>query len=182
MMHRLRDWIRSRYGLRELILPEKYRVEEEHEVVVTYSSCLALLYFIDDPAPLGLDDILNDPRRGELYTRLLRHPGVGLLATRHRGAYPVEDVGLFERHCNIVRRGVGAGDLQDAGIQVHADRFADALSAVWKKPGIDKASVIFVSWDGHPPHMLKLMERSAGETTIGEFLEFESEATRLGTD
>jgi hypothetical protein len=30
--------------------------------------------------------------------------------------------------------------------------------------------------------MLKLMERSAGETTIGEFLEFESEATRLGTD
>jgi hypothetical protein len=73
-------------------------------------------------------------------------------------------------------------DTNLGSLAVHADRFADALSAVWKKPGIDKGSVIFVSWDGHPPHMLKLMERSAGETTIGEFLEFESEATRLGTD
>ena len=43
-----RDWMRSKYGLRELILPEKYRVEEDHDVVVTYSSCLALLYFVDD--------------------------------------------------------------------------------------------------------------------------------------
>jgi hypothetical protein len=66
-------------------------------------------------------------------------------------------------------------DTNLGSLAVHADRFADALAAVWKKPGIDKASVIFVSWDGHPPHMLKLMERSAGETTIGEFLEFEAE-------
>src|SRR3712207_4641525 len=36
-MRRLRDWVRSRYGLREIILPEKYRVEERHNVVVTYS-------------------------------------------------------------------------------------------------------------------------------------------------
>ena len=42
---RTRDWVRSKYGLRELILPEKYRVEEEHDVVVTYSSCLALAVF-----------------------------------------------------------------------------------------------------------------------------------------
>ncbi len=57
---------------------------------------------------------------------------------------------------------------------VHADRFSDALAAVWKKPGIDKGSVIFVSWDGHPPHRSKPMERSAAETTIGKFLEFEA--------
>ena len=63
-------------------------------------------------------------------------------------------------------------DTNLGSLAVHADRFADALSAIWRKPGIDKASVIFVSWDGRPPHMLKLMERSAGETTIGEFLEF----------
>jgi len=71
-------------------------------------------------------------------------------------------------------------DTNLGSLAVHADCFADALSAVWKKPGIDKASVIFVSWDGHPPHMLKLMDRSAGETTIGEFLEFEAESRSSG--
>lgn len=76
-------------------------------------------------------------------------------------------------------------DTNLGSLAVHADCFADALSAVWKRPGIDKASVIFVSWDGHPPHMLKLIKkRSAGESTIGEFLEFEAEsqATRPGAD
>ena len=79
---KLRDWLRSKYGLRELILPEKYRVESNHDVVVTYSSCLALLYFADDPKPLELADIARDPRRANLYLELLNHPGVGLLGTR----------------------------------------------------------------------------------------------------
>ena len=89
-LQRFRDWIRSKYGLGELVLPEKYRVEEDHEVVVTYSSCLALLYFADDPTPLSLDDILSDPRRAELYAGLLEHPGVGLLATRHESGVHIE--------------------------------------------------------------------------------------------
>jgi hypothetical protein len=80
---RFRDWVRSRYGLRELILPEKYRVEPEHEVVVTYSSDLAHLYFVDDARPLELSDITTDARREYLYRALLRHPGVGLLGTRN---------------------------------------------------------------------------------------------------
>ena len=80
---RARDWVRSRYGIRELILPEKYRIEGEHDVVVTYSSCLALLYFADDPRPLELSDIGADARRAHLYAELLAHPGVGLLGTRH---------------------------------------------------------------------------------------------------
>ena len=67
-------------------------------------------------------------------------------------------------------------DTNMGSVAVNAERFADALSAVWKKPGIDKASVIFVSWDGHPPHMLKLMKRSSAETTIGKLLEFEAES------
>jgi hypothetical protein len=71
-------------------------------------------------------------------------------------------------------------DTNLGSLAVHADCFANALSAVWEKPGIDKASVIFVSWDGRPPHMLKLMERSGGETTIGEFLEFEAESQSRG--
>ena len=76
-----RDWMRSKYGLRELILPEKYRVEEDHDVVVTYSSCLALLYFADDPKRLDLTEIARDKRRANLYLELLGHPGVGLLGT-----------------------------------------------------------------------------------------------------
>ena len=49
-------WLGSgpRCGLGELILPEKYRVEVDHDVVVTYSSCLALLYFADNDARLHL--------------------------------------------------------------------------------------------------------------------------------
>ena len=71
-------------------------------------------------------------------------------------------------------------DTNLGSLAVHAECFADALSAVWKRPGIEKASVIFVSWDGHPPHMLKLMKRSAGETTVGKLLEFEEESRSPG--
>ena len=74
----------ARYGLRELILPEKYRVEAGHDVVVTYSSDLALLYFADDPHPLDLDQIAGDNRRAALYDALLDHPGVGLLGGAQR--------------------------------------------------------------------------------------------------
>jgi Type I phosphodiesterase / nucleotide pyrophosphatase len=81
-IRRFRDWVRSKYGLRELILPEKYRIEADHEVVVTYSSCLALLYFADEPEPLDRAGIGRDTRRATLYGELLEHPGVGLLGTR----------------------------------------------------------------------------------------------------
>jgi hypothetical protein len=83
MIRNFRDWIRRKYGLRELILPEKYRIEEDHEVVVTYSSCLAHLYFADDQTPLDLKQIVSDGRRANLYIELLNHPGVGLLCTRN---------------------------------------------------------------------------------------------------
>ena len=87
---RFRDWVRSRYGLRELILPEKYRVEEDHDVVVTYSSCLALLYFTDDIERLDRQRIADDPIRSNLYLELLEHPGVGLLGTRDGPAVHLE--------------------------------------------------------------------------------------------
>jgi hypothetical protein len=79
---RMRDWMRSRYGLREIILPEKYLVSRSHDVVVTYSSCLALVYFADDERRLELTDIIRDRRRANLYAMLLGHPGVGLVGTR----------------------------------------------------------------------------------------------------
>src|SRR5687767_770373 len=79
---RARDWLRSRYGLREIIMPEKYLVSRDHDVVTTYSSCLALVYFADDERRLELGDIARDRRRANLYSTLLAHPGVGLVATR----------------------------------------------------------------------------------------------------
>ncbi|MBK5187144.1 MAG: alkaline phosphatase family protein [Gemmatimonadaceae bacterium] len=78
----LRDWTRSRYGLREIIFPEKYRVDARHELVVTYSSCLALLYFDDASEQLSRENIMDVPRHEYLYRALLAHPGIGLVATR----------------------------------------------------------------------------------------------------
>jgi hypothetical protein len=80
-MRRVRDWFRSRYGLREIIFPEKYRVDPRHNVVVTYSSSLALLYFADHVARLELGEILRDRRRADLYATLLSHAAIGLVAT-----------------------------------------------------------------------------------------------------
>jgi hypothetical protein len=89
-LRRLRNWIRSRYGVRDLILPEKYRVDERHDIVVTYSSSLALLYFASTPKRLDLDAIVRDRSRAHLYAELLRHPGIGLVATMSGPAVHVE--------------------------------------------------------------------------------------------
>jgi len=79
-LRKLGNWVRSRYGLRELLLPEKYRVDARHGVVVTYSSCLALLYFADDESRLTLEDIAKSARHVVLYDALREHPGIGLIA------------------------------------------------------------------------------------------------------
>jgi len=89
-LRRVRDWVRSRYGLREIILPEKYRVDTIHAVVVTYSSCLALVYFADDENQLSLDSILSKGSRRSLYEALVGHPGIGLVLTRQDGAVHAE--------------------------------------------------------------------------------------------
>ena len=80
-IRRFRDWLRSRYGLREIIFPEKYRVDRTNDVVVTYSSCLALVYFAETEQRLALEQIMADPRWARLYERLVAHPGIGLVAT-----------------------------------------------------------------------------------------------------
>jgi hypothetical protein len=90
LLRKGRDWFRSRYGLREIILPEKYRVDVEHDVVVTYSSCLALVYWAADSAQLSLDGILSDAKRRSLYEGLVAHPGIGLVLTRSNDAVHAE--------------------------------------------------------------------------------------------
>ncbi|HMG01295.1 MAG TPA: alkaline phosphatase family protein [Gemmatimonadaceae bacterium] len=92
-IRRFRDWLRSRYGLREIILPEKYRVDRTNDVVVTYSSCLALVYFAATERRLTLEQILADGRWATLYERLISHPGIGLVAT-----VSAEGVTLASKH------------------------------------------------------------------------------------
>ncbi len=92
-LRQLGDWLRRHYGLREIIVPEKYLVGRRHDVVVTYSSCLALVYFADDPRRLERDDVLGNPHRRHLYHALLQHPGIGLVATVDGEAVHVEGRG-----------------------------------------------------------------------------------------
>ena len=80
-IRRARDWMRSQYGLRDLLMPEKYRVGRRHQIVVTYSSSLALVYFADAAGHLERADIAADPRRAHLYSSLVAHPGIGLIGT-----------------------------------------------------------------------------------------------------
>lgn len=81
-LRRVGAWIRRHYGLREIIFPEKLFVDGRHDIVVTYSSCLALVYFADDARRLEASDIDSDARRRAVYETLLNHAGVGLLLTR----------------------------------------------------------------------------------------------------
>jgi hypothetical protein len=80
-IRKFRDWLRSRYGLREIIFPEKYRVDRTNDVVVTYSSCLALVYFAATEQRLSLEQIMADARWARLHEQLVAHPGIGLVAT-----------------------------------------------------------------------------------------------------
>ncbi|HEY7407189.1 MAG TPA: alkaline phosphatase family protein [Gemmatimonadaceae bacterium] len=82
VLRRVRDWLRSRYGVRELVWPQKYWVSERHDVVVTFSSSLAHVYFADSEEALALPDIARDRRRTHLYASLLAHPGIGVLCVR----------------------------------------------------------------------------------------------------
>lgn len=104
-IRKFRDWFRSRYGLREIIFPEKYRVDRTHDVVVTYSSCLALVYFAATERRLTLEQILADTRWSKLYERLIAHPGIGLVA-----AVSANGVTLASRR--------GRGHLRDGQVEV----------------------------------------------------------------
>src|SRR4051812_17000992 len=145
-IRKFRDWVRSKYGLRELILPEKYRVEEDHEVVVTYSSCLALLYFADETQPLDLTAIVRDGRRASLYAELLEHPGVGLLGTRNGPSVHVESrMGRAIIVDGIVEVLDGRNPLEPYGTE---DRVVRALEHLIRQPNTGDIT-IFGAYDGY---------------------------------
>ncbi len=146
MLLKARDWLRSRYGLREIILPEKYLVSRSHDVVVTYSSCLALVYFADDVRRLELPDVLRDRRRANLYAMLLGHPGVGLVATRLGNGIHVESrVGRATVTDAVVTVTAGANPLEVYGTEPYVIR---AVHDLVMQPNAGDL-VLFGAYDGY---------------------------------
>jgi len=145
-LRRLGNWVRSRYGLRELLLPEKYRVDARHGVVVTYSSCLALLYFADDEARLKLEDIARSARHAGLYDALREHPGIGLLAALDAQGVHVQSRAGRARIVNgVVTVLDGANPLAPYGIDALT---VEAIEALVRQPNAGDL-VLFGAYDGY---------------------------------
>lgn len=146
LLRRVRDWIRQHYGLREIVLPEKYHVGERHEVVVTYSSCLALVYFADDDARVALNDIARHPSRAHLYTSLLAHPGIGLIATLDGDTVHAESrVGRASISGGHIRVLAGQNPLESFGTKTYT---IAAIEALVRQPNAGDL-VLFGAYDGY---------------------------------
>jgi hypothetical protein len=145
-IRRFRDWLRSRYGLREIIFPEKYRVDRTNDVVVTYSSCLALVYFATTEQRVSLEQIQADVRWARLYERLVAHPGIGLVATLSAGA-----VSLEGKHGRAILRDgqvevtSGENPLEIFGTEPYVLRAVESLIS---QPNAGDC-VLFGSFDGY---------------------------------
>jgi hypothetical protein len=77
----LARWLRRYYGIFPLVA-EVVRPLEEHDLVVTYSSSLAHVYWTDPPRAIHFDEIRHDPQRRALYYFLVAHRGIGVVLTR----------------------------------------------------------------------------------------------------
>jgi hypothetical protein len=146
VLRRAKDWLRSRYGLREIIIPEKYRVDAIHQVIVTYSSCLALVYFADDEKRLTLEDMLGVERRRKLYHGLLGHAGIGLVATRSAEGVHVETRSGKARIRNAKLELLeGANPMDAYGTQAYVLR---AVESLVNQPNAGDC-VLFGAYDGY---------------------------------
>jgi hypothetical protein len=74
-------WIRKHYRVFPLVA-EVVRPLAEHDLVVTYSSSLAHVYWTTPDRPLTFDEIRDDPARRALYYFLVAHRGIGVVLTR----------------------------------------------------------------------------------------------------
>jgi hypothetical protein len=145
-LRRVGNWVRRHYGVRELILPEKYRVDERHDVVVTYSSSLALVYFADVPERLEYAEIANDRRRAQLYAELLAHPGIGLIGTVDGSAVRVESAkGRAFIEGGVVTHSSGNNPLETYGIE---PALARAVERLVRQPNAGDL-VLFGAYDGY---------------------------------
>jgi hypothetical protein len=146
VIRRFRDWLRSRYGLREIIFPEKYRVDRINDVVVTYSSCLALVYFAASEQRLTLNRIMADLRWSRLYTRLLAHPGIGLVATlTDDGVNLASKYGRGRLRNGVVEEITGENPLDVFGTEPYVLR---AVESLVRQPNAGDI-VLFGAYDGY---------------------------------
>jgi len=145
-LRRLRNWVRSKYGIRELVLPEKYRVDAQHGVVVTYSSCLALLYFADDEARLTLEEIAQHPKHVSLYDALREHPGIGLIAALDaRGVHVQSRAGRARIADGVIEVLEGRNPLEPYGTDPLVVRSVESLV---RQPNAGDL-VLFGAYDGY---------------------------------
>ena len=72
-------WLRRQYKVFPL-MPEV--VKENSDMVVTYSSSLAHVYWTNPKRPLTLEEIREDPEKRGLYFFLVAHKGIGVVITR----------------------------------------------------------------------------------------------------
>lgn len=84
---RIGRYVRRHYKIFPL-LPET--VKESSEVVVTYSSSLAHVYWNDPKEPVTFDEIRGDPEKKALYYFLVAHKGIGVVITRMLDGVHVE--------------------------------------------------------------------------------------------
>jgi hypothetical protein len=78
---RIGRWLRRHYQVFPLVA-EVVRPLEQHDLVVTYSSSLAHVYWTDPPEPLHFDQIRGDASKRALYYFLVAHRGIGVVLTR----------------------------------------------------------------------------------------------------
>ena len=143
---RVGRWVSQQYGLREIIMPEKYRVESKHEIVVTYSSSLALVYFADEERALDAVDISADVRRDALRQALVDHPGIGVVLSRDRGdVLATGKAGRSWIHDGRMTRVEGQDPLVVYGTERHVLRSIESLV---QQPNAGDL-VLFGAYDGY---------------------------------
>jgi len=132
--------------LREIIFPEKYRVDRTNDVVVTYSSCLALVYFADNEQRLRLEQIVADARWSKLYEKLITHPGIGLVATLSD-----EGVTLASKHGQaVLKDGVLKVTARENPLELFGtDSYVlNAIESLVRQPNAGDC-MLFGSYDGY---------------------------------
>jgi hypothetical protein len=74
-------WLRRQYSIFPLVA-ETVKEAESAQIVVTYSSSLAHVYWTNPERPISYDEIRDDPERRALYYFLVAHAGIGCVITR----------------------------------------------------------------------------------------------------